>query len=515
MQALQKLRRDRRGLILIVAIPMGAMLVGLLWYLATVGDGVLFRERLQDAADATAFENAVLHARGMNALAMINMLMSLLLSVVVALRIAEIILAAGLVFFGVTAEPLADVLEIDEELAPKIGQAVGMMNKLEKGIAAATPVMASVLSSGGNSTFYQQHGAANLTLGLSYALFPAELDARFSVDPANRSLLKYGGGGGAARMGSTLLGGAGRVAPSLPAQDGSYDVLCARAVTVGFENLIALASRLNAPHGLVAPLEKFSGIFRHLLVKSKIDAVFCKSVDDAVEGAADELIDSACDDSKLPDKPPTKGDKTTAAPGSPDPTRTKADAQAAVSQCQQLSAKTGEGAGDQAEQLPAEMWERAQNGNVILQTWAMATSKGPKNQDADERGMAIASPQNRPHLTVDKFASAQAEYYFACSSDSAGQSPTWSACKEDALWALGWTARLRRFWWPLAQLQTAGDTVLRFEQAFSAIEGFLERGLRDVYKGTSSGQLGEDADAALRARDVYRSLSGPKDGWVH
>ncbi len=45
---------------------MCACMVGILWYLAGIGDAIVFRERMQEAADATAFSAAVLHARGMN-----------------------------------------------------------------------------------------------------------------------------------------------------------------------------------------------------------------------------------------------------------------------------------------------------------------------------------------------------------------------------------------------------------------------------------------------------------------
>lgn len=504
-----KLASDRRGMILVIAIPMGAVLVGMLWYLATVGDAVLYRERLQDAADATAFENAVLHARGMNAIAMMNMLMAMLLSVVVALRAAEIVLAAGLVFFGVTAPALEAVVSMDLRVSPRIGKAIGLMNKLEKGIAAATPVMSAVLSSGGNTSFYRQHEAASATLSFSYALFPSELDDRSRVNPRDRSQLLLGGGGeGGERMGATLTGsGASRAMPSLPVEDGSYDDLCKEAMTFGLRQIIGIGNRMGVPSSIMSPLDKFLGVFGDLLVGSHVTSVFCLTGPGAVEAA----MASACDDSDLPDDAPADDDKNATATSGKhgsDSRRTKESARAEVDECGRQAKRTGSGGSHDGVEKPAQMWGRAQNGNVIMQTWALATNGAPRYQDSDERGMAMASPQNRPDLQVNRMASAQAEYYFACHG-------RWSSCREDATWALGWTARMRRFWWPLQSLQTASNSIGAFEEAFGAIEGFLDRGLSDVGAGTDAAQLGEDADAVLRGRDVIDSLRGPKDKWVH
>jgi hypothetical protein len=95
---------DERGAIMVMGIFMCACLVGILWYLAGIGDAIVFRERLQEGADATAFTAAVLHARGMNLLVMINLIMACILAVRVALRVAYIVLqvlAIALAWIGV------------------------------------------------------------------------------------------------------------------------------------------------------------------------------------------------------------------------------------------------------------------------------------------------------------------------------------------------------------------------------------------------------------------------------
>jgi len=86
---------------MVMGIFMCSALVGALWYLAGVGDAILLRERAQEAADAVAFSDAALHARGMNLIVLVNIVMACILGVRVALKIAQIVLTiAAAVFAG-------------------------------------------------------------------------------------------------------------------------------------------------------------------------------------------------------------------------------------------------------------------------------------------------------------------------------------------------------------------------------------------------------------------------------
>jgi hypothetical protein len=81
--------RDEHGAILVLGIFMAACVVGMLWYLAGLGMTVLHRERLQEASDAVGFSAAVLHARGMNLLVLINLIMACVLGVRVAMKVVQ------------------------------------------------------------------------------------------------------------------------------------------------------------------------------------------------------------------------------------------------------------------------------------------------------------------------------------------------------------------------------------------------------------------------------------------
>jgi hypothetical protein len=69
----QPLARDQRGTVLIIGVFGAALLIGGLYYLAGVNDASRVREHLQDTADAAAWNAAVMHARGMNLVALLNM----------------------------------------------------------------------------------------------------------------------------------------------------------------------------------------------------------------------------------------------------------------------------------------------------------------------------------------------------------------------------------------------------------------------------------------------------------
>jgi len=89
------LLRDQRGAIMVMGVFMAVLLVGMIYYVSGIGETILYRERMQDASDAGAFAAAVMHARGMNIIALLNMIMAAVLAVLVALKIVHFLLAAA------------------------------------------------------------------------------------------------------------------------------------------------------------------------------------------------------------------------------------------------------------------------------------------------------------------------------------------------------------------------------------------------------------------------------------
>jgi hypothetical protein len=75
---------DTSGAVLLMGIPMACILTGVIWHCMGVGDAILGAEALRLTADEAAFQGAVWHARGMNLLAILNLLMQALAVVNVA-----------------------------------------------------------------------------------------------------------------------------------------------------------------------------------------------------------------------------------------------------------------------------------------------------------------------------------------------------------------------------------------------------------------------------------------------
>lgn len=112
---------NQRGAIMVIGIFIAMMLVGMLYYVWGIGGAVLFRERMNDASDASAFSAAVVHARGMNILALLNIIMAALAVVETAVQLAfEIITAAG-VAAGVTCAACVAVCVVPCGLAIDYG----------------------------------------------------------------------------------------------------------------------------------------------------------------------------------------------------------------------------------------------------------------------------------------------------------------------------------------------------------------------------------------------------------
>ncbi len=172
---------DDRGAVMVMGIFMCSCLVGALWYLAGIGDAILYRERLQEAADAVAFSDAALHARGMNLLVLINLIMACVLGIRVALRTAKIVLviasavfAAASVFnpplaavAGATSSAAEVLQSVGGELDPAIDVALQGLNGAQDGIAQATPILAATAARESVGELYKPTAAQTSTQELA------------------------------------------------------------------------------------------------------------------------------------------------------------------------------------------------------------------------------------------------------------------------------------------------------------------------------------------------------------
>jgi hypothetical protein len=148
------LRDDERGAILVLGVFMCACMVAVLWYLAGIADAVLYRERLQEAADATVFSAAALNARGMNLIVLLNLIMASVLAVRVALKALQAGLAlAGVILLFIPGGQPASTASFNGAAQMQraitatrnpINQTLKALSKAQKGIAMVVPAAAIV-----------------------------------------------------------------------------------------------------------------------------------------------------------------------------------------------------------------------------------------------------------------------------------------------------------------------------------------------------------------------------------
>jgi hypothetical protein len=116
-----------------MALFLGLLLVGTLYYVLGVGDALLYRRTMQDGADAGAFAASVVAAKGMNLHALLNVVMAVTAGILLVIRSVEILLEivlailrglAASIVLAPKALPLIAALTPAEAAVEKIGDAV-------------------------------------------------------------------------------------------------------------------------------------------------------------------------------------------------------------------------------------------------------------------------------------------------------------------------------------------------------------------------------------------------------
>ncbi|HTJ80131.1 MAG TPA: hypothetical protein VL400_00370, partial [Polyangiaceae bacterium] len=181
---------NQNGAILLGAVFMATFLVGCLWYVMGVGDAIIYREKMQDGADSVAYASAVYHARGMNVIAMLNLVMAAVLAVLVWLKIAQLLVVAliailtGLCYFtGWACAALAPATAAENAISnaiqtvePVVQNTLKALSKLQAWIARATPYIAS-----GRSIAAAKHYEPTVEYGVSVSPSMLPSDTRLGL----------------------------------------------------------------------------------------------------------------------------------------------------------------------------------------------------------------------------------------------------------------------------------------------------------------------------------------------
>jgi len=385
---LQALRRDQRGMILIVAIPMAAVAVGCMFYVISMWDVMSYRERLQDVADATAFESAVLHARAMNAAVQLNALVTALWSLSGLVRALTWVGIAA-VSVSSSAQPvLHAALEAESRSMPRIEAALQIVEETRRALNETAPLVASSIAAAQQRDFYRRGDSA---LALSYALLPTSEHHKLAADPMAPWLLTP-------RAGDDWQprferDGLHIASSSLPFSSAPVPLLCEHA-------------QRNA------------------------SAMPQDAVEQFLEGAsAGAQARAWASQLRLPLQAALV---TPLCGGQPPPVLATAVAGYARS--------LGGGFG-----VPSAITPEARNGNALMQIWSIARAGTLRHEARDERALKLVSLERPVDVAPADAAFSQAEFFFDCQAD-------WSRCAADAAWSPRWSARLRRYERPDGEL---------------------------------------------------------------
>src|SRR5690606_19656930 len=102
---LKKTPMNENGAMMLIGLFFAIFAVAILYSAIGVSQAALFRQHIQDGADASALSGAVMQARSMNLIVLLNIVMAALLSVLVALKLVEAIAIAGMFIAGAVATP--------------------------------------------------------------------------------------------------------------------------------------------------------------------------------------------------------------------------------------------------------------------------------------------------------------------------------------------------------------------------------------------------------------------------
>jgi hypothetical protein len=444
-----ELASDQGGAIVIVGTFMAIFLTAALFFIMGTGEAIVYRERVQDAADAVAFSSAGVHARGMNLIVLINMIMAAILAVLVALKMLQamtvILTAVACIIcaipFGQWACPACTA---GVQFSPKLQSAISkyqqvvkkvlpVLSKLQVVVAVTTPYVA-LAKSPGVAKKYEPLATGGLMLSPS--------------------------------MVPCVPGGCDKGKIGLPVQEDSYGKLCEEAGKMAVD--IAFFWMTGALSVLKAGLQKFAGF-----LAGSFPGYFCNG--GGISGGAagleganaslETLAKQACQAEESGKREAYKlqngGDDEGFEFDMADCTEKKQKQfksggmgckKVENGECTEQEYKPGiddmfgDGAGDAlqgsmnvSKMTPKKVYTGAKHGGFYFQTFGFANAEADWPRRTD-KGILIATKGGGMNVPSNMFTAmrfAQAEFYF--------DSPeAWDKVKDQAMWEMSWRARLRR-----------------------------------------------------------------------
>ena len=435
---------DRRGAIMLTGLVMSCFLIGALWLIIGLGDAIVFRNEMQEAADHGAFAAAALNAKGMNFISLLNLVMIAGTVVYLALGIASDLVgvvhslclidiggcAEGCIldaltggFFGScpTYTAWKTVFKVWDGYYQVYSKGLEVVHGLEEVASYAYPVI-------GTATAY--------SVGHKYDAEPGNRHGPVDVLALSSSMVPLPNKTG-----------------FLPVEEKPYKGLCEQVVSVGTNMLVSAAGggKVAGSNGAGAVLGMFDDIVGGLLQMR-----YCNPGDFPIIGQVADLLQPVCD---------LIGEGDLYHPeelcGFP---------------------LSGQGPGTKNK-----FWDKkgymvvytgAQNGNPLMQSYGIVLSA----QLMDDAGQSTADSKVHFAATkptaISKYATpgsgnyyAQAEMYFNCDQ-------VWSSVscnfKDNATFAINWRARLKKLDFPAI---ASGGANIAYSLGVDALTSALGKGI--------------------------------------
>jgi hypothetical protein len=443
---LSRLHGDERGAILVMGIFMCACMVGALWYLAGIGDAIVYRERMQEGADAVAFSGAVLLARGMNIIVMLNLIMALILAIRVALKATQ----AGLYI----AAAIAAAVPGGQGVAAGI---YALANGMNVPINATRPVI--------NQTIKALHLVQD---ALQYIVPPAALAGSYQIGTRYRPIVRS-----SAATSPRLLGG------GLPIRNDGESKLCQKA---GEAVATILGEIIRVPpvpgvSKLIGKAVKKGGFYFCEIGSGGAAPDFSEEIDEAAKDGckaekeqaaaearrAEERYDAACrrmqcNGAREKDLSPAEESELMRLQSQIDAAQRKLAQGESEADCRERKRReinrgfttqqpekqrnsNGQG------MVPKRMEQNFRNG--IDRAQVIAVAEG--NFDSLRKGgQGVKVGSWRTPITIEapleaRFAVAQAEFFFDCRGPWTADDCNGRNNDGNAMWRMRWRARLRRY----------------------------------------------------------------------
>jgi hypothetical protein len=454
---LSDLRHDNSGAVMMTGLFMSCFLIGSLWFVIGIGDTIVFRDKMQEAADHGAFASAALHAKGMNFISLCNLILlaavtiHIILGIVhdIALAICIISLGFGCGFWSSMRRVYTGYFKILKPAAKAIhiGELVASYGYPVMGLAEGMQI---------GSSYGGGRGTGEVTVvPLSTSLIPGAL-----IRAAGGSAMKKEG---------------------LPVEAKPMNYLCKKIVNVGFNTIFqtALGVSGKSPGGKALDLAK-------TIIGSIVEFRYCNDLGNSAgrysQGALNDKIgegnngiDEANKDIDEKNSNRKKGDPI----------------QERIDRVQQGSGGGGGGIDPGfdpfwGENGPMVVFGPASNGNEWFQTYAI--NWGPEMTDMSESRVGIGRGTKLGMQKYEKQVGpigyfAQAEFYFDCDKDWGD--PACNA-EDNATFQIKWRARLRRLSLPnvASMLSGAGLEILfnlqKYDQ-FKKLEGQFGSKARQIF----------------------------------